>query len=193
LSPLPPTRSQPPIPTEPFMTQNTKIFGTDGVRGTANIHPVTAETALKLGRAAAHFFKNLEPKARGRGRHQIVIGKDTRLSGYMLENAISSGVLSMGVDVLFIGPLPTPHAASAPTRASSSPPRTIRMQTTASSSSGRMDTNWMTTLSARLSIWFSAGRSTTSVPRPTPSAKPSASTTLSAVTSSSQNPPFRAA
>jgi phosphoglucosamine mutase len=95
------------------MTQNTKIFGTDGVRGTANIHPVTAETALKLGRAAAHFFKNLEPKARGRGRHQIVIGKDTRLSGYMLENAISSGVLSMGVDVLFIGPLPTPGVAYA--------------------------------------------------------------------------------
>jgi phosphoglucosamine mutase len=95
------------------MTQNTKIFGTDGVRGTENIHPVTAETALKLGRAAAHFFKNLEPKARGRGRHQIVIGKDTRLSGYMLENAISSGVLSMGVDVLFIGPLPTPGVAYA--------------------------------------------------------------------------------
>src|SRR6266436_3773742 len=88
-----------------------KIFGTDGVRGTANIEPVTAETALKLGRAAAHVFKNLETQARGRGRHKIVIGKDTRLSGYMLENAISSGILSMGVDVLFIGPLPTPGVA----------------------------------------------------------------------------------
>jgi phosphoglucosamine mutase len=93
------------------MTTPAKIFGTDGVRGTANIEPVTAETALKLGRAAAHVFKNLEREARGRGKHKIVIGKDTRLSGYMLENAISSGILSMGVDVLFIGPLPTPGVA----------------------------------------------------------------------------------
>jgi phosphoglucosamine mutase len=93
------------------MSQPKKIFGTDGVRGTANVEPVTAETALKLGRAAAHVFKNLESQARGRGKHKIVIGKDTRLSGYMLENAISSGILSMGVDVLFIGPLPTPGVA----------------------------------------------------------------------------------
>jgi phosphoglucosamine mutase len=93
------------------MASSKKIFGTDGVRGTANVEPVTAETALKLGRAAAHVFKNLETEARGRGRHKIVIGKDTRLSGYMLENAISSGILSMGVDVLFIGPLPTPGVA----------------------------------------------------------------------------------
>ena len=90
-----------------------KIFGTDGVRGTANVEPVTAETALKLGRAAAHVFKNIERQARGRGRHKIVVGKDTRLSGYMLENAVSSGILSMGVDVLFIGPLPTPGVAYA--------------------------------------------------------------------------------
>jgi phosphoglucosamine mutase len=88
-----------------------KIFGTDGVRGTANIEPVTAETALKLGRAAGHVFKNLETQSRGRGKHKIVLGKDTRLSGYMLENAISSGILSMGVDVLFIGPVPTPGVA----------------------------------------------------------------------------------
>ena len=88
-----------------------KIFGTDGVRGTANVEPVTAETALKLGRAAAHIFKNLEAMARGSGKHKIVVGKDTRLSGYMLENALSSGILSMGVDVLFIGPLPTPGIA----------------------------------------------------------------------------------
>jgi phosphoglucosamine mutase len=93
------------------MSSSKKIFGTDGVRGTANIEPVTAETALKLGRAAAHVFKNIETQARGRGRHKIVIGKDTRLSGYMLENAISSGILAMGVDVLFIGPLPTPGVA----------------------------------------------------------------------------------
>jgi phosphoglucosamine mutase len=95
------------------MSQPKKIFGTDGVRGTANVEPVTAETALKLGRAAAHVFKNLELQSRGRGKHKIVIGKDTRLSGYMLENAISSGILSMGVDVLFIGPLPTPGVAYA--------------------------------------------------------------------------------
>ncbi|MGA2247967.1 MAG: phosphoglucosamine mutase [Verrucomicrobiota bacterium] len=93
------------------MSSPYKIFGTDGVRGTANVEPVTAETALKLGRAAAHVFKNLESQARGRGKHKIVLGKDTRLSGYMLENALSSGILSMGVDVLFIGPLPTPGVA----------------------------------------------------------------------------------
>jgi phosphoglucosamine mutase len=93
------------------MNKPRKIFGTDGVRGVANIEPVTAETALRLGRAAGHVFKNLESEARGRGRHKIVLGKDTRLSGYMLENAISSGILSMGVDVLFIGPLPTPGVA----------------------------------------------------------------------------------
>jgi phosphoglucosamine mutase len=93
------------------MSRTKKIFGTDGVRGTANVEPVTAETALKLGQAAAHVFKNLESESRGRGKHKIVIGKDTRLSGYMLENALSSGVLSMGVDVLFIGPLPTPGVA----------------------------------------------------------------------------------
>src|SRR6476660_3839049 len=93
------------------MAEPKRIFGTDGVRGTANVEPVTAETALKLGRAAGHVFKNLEDHARGRGRHKIVRGKDTRRSGYMLENAISSGILSMGVDVLFIGPLPTPGVA----------------------------------------------------------------------------------
>jgi len=93
------------------MSQPKKIFGTDGVRGTANLEPVTAETALKLGRAAAHVFRNLETQSRGRGKHRIVIGKDTRLSGYMLENALSSGILSMGVDVFFIGPLPTPGVA----------------------------------------------------------------------------------
>ncbi len=93
------------------MSKKPKIFGTDGVRGTANLEPVTAETALKLGRAVAHVFKHLESQARDRGKHKIVIGKDTRLSGYMLENALSSGILSMGVDVLFIGPLPTPGVA----------------------------------------------------------------------------------
>lgn len=92
-------------------TQKKRIFGTDGVRGTANVEPVTAETALKLGRAAGHVFKTLQNESRSRGRYKIVLGKDTRLSGYMLENAISAGILSMGVDVLFIGPLPTPGVA----------------------------------------------------------------------------------
>lgn len=95
------------------MAAHKKIFGTDGVRGRANIEPVTAETALKLGRSAAHVFRTLGSVARSQGRHRIVIGKDTRLSGYMIENAISAGVLSMGVDVLFIGPLPTPGVAYA--------------------------------------------------------------------------------
>ncbi len=93
------------------MSQPRRIFGTDGVRGTANIEPVTADTILKVGCAAAHVFKNLQQKPRGRGKHQIVVGKDTRLSGYLLENAVSAGILSMGVDVLFIGPLPTPGIA----------------------------------------------------------------------------------
>ena len=93
------------------MSTPTRIFGTDGVRGTANTEPVTAETALKLGRAAGHVFKTVEVQAHDRVRHRIVLGKDTRLSGYMLENALSSGILSMGVDVLFIGPLPTPGVA----------------------------------------------------------------------------------
>jgi phosphoglucosamine mutase len=93
------------------MSNPKRIFGTDGVRGRANIEPVTAETALKLGRAAAQVFRNLAGVARNRVRYRIVIGKDTRLSGYMLENALSSGVLSMGVDVIFIGPLPSPGVA----------------------------------------------------------------------------------
>src|SRR5882672_8050814 len=88
-----------------------KIFGTDGVRGTANIEPVTAETALKLGRAAAHVFAEMSAGQRAGGRTTVVIGKDTRLSGYMLENALAAGVMSLGADVLLIGPLPTPGVA----------------------------------------------------------------------------------
>src|SRR6202008_1624665 len=74
--------------------------------------PVTAETALKLGRAAAHVFTQLNPRALPEGtRPKIVLGKDTRLSGYMLENALVAGITSLGVDVLIIGPLPTPGVA----------------------------------------------------------------------------------
>jgi len=89
-----------------------KLFGTDGVRGVANIEPVTAETALKLGRAAAHVFSEMDGRVHEPGtRRKIVIGKDTRLSGYMLENAMVAGITSLGVDVLVIGPLPTPGVA----------------------------------------------------------------------------------
>ena len=94
------------------MAQEKKIFGTDGVRGVANVEPVTAETALKLGRAAAHVFTQLNPRTLPAGtRPKIVLGKDTRLSGYMLENALVAGITSLGVDVLLIGPLPTPGVA----------------------------------------------------------------------------------
>ncbi|HEX8490812.1 MAG TPA: phosphoglucosamine mutase, partial [Chthoniobacterales bacterium] len=94
------------------MTAAKKIFGTDGVRGVANVEPVTAETALKLGRAAAHIFTQLNPREHPSGaRPKIVLGKDTRLSGYMLENALVAGITSLGVDVLLIGPLPTPGVA----------------------------------------------------------------------------------
>ncbi|MDH4152384.1 MAG: phosphoglucosamine mutase [Nitrospira sp.] len=82
-----------------------KLFGTDGVRGVANLDPMTSETAMQLGRAAAHIFM------RRAGRHQIVIGKDTRISGYMLESALMAGICSMGVDVLLVGPMPTPAIA----------------------------------------------------------------------------------
>src|SRR3954468_3701495 len=94
------------------VAQAKKIFGTDGVRGVANVEPVTAETALKLGRAAAHIFTKLNPrKHSAAARPKIVLGKDTRLSGYMLENALVAGNTSLGVDVLIIGPLPTPGVA----------------------------------------------------------------------------------
>lgn len=94
------------------MTEQKKIFGTDGVRGVANVEPVTAETALKLGRAAAYVFTQLNPRRMPAGAlPKIVLGKDTRLSGYMLENALVAGITSLGVEVLLIGPLPTPGVA----------------------------------------------------------------------------------
>jgi phosphoglucosamine mutase len=83
-----------------------KLFGTDGIRGIANIHPMTTDIAMKIGRATAYMFRN------HRGRHpRILIGKDTRLSCYMLENALAAGICSMGVDVLLLGPMPTPAIA----------------------------------------------------------------------------------
>lgn len=82
-----------------------KYFGTDGIRGRANTHPMTAEIALKLGMAAALQFR------RGDHRHTVVIGKDTRLSGYMIEPALTAGFIAMGMDVVLLGPLPTPGVA----------------------------------------------------------------------------------
>ena len=82
-----------------------KFFGTDGIRGPTNIEPMTAETALRVGQAAgAHFL-------RGDHRHRVVIGKDTRLSGYMMESAMVAGFTSVGMDVVLLGPMPTPAVA----------------------------------------------------------------------------------
>ncbi len=81
----------------------TKLFGTDGVRGTANIHPMTAEMALRIGAAVGRYFRRDST-----GVHRVVIGKDTRLSGYMFENALTAGLTSTGMNVLLLGPVPTP-------------------------------------------------------------------------------------
>ena len=88
------------------MSDKEKLFGTDGVRGTANVHPMTAEVALSLGQAVAYVFA-----AAGAERTRLIIGKDTRLSGYMFEDALAAGICSMGVDVLQVGPMPTPALA----------------------------------------------------------------------------------
>jgi phosphoglucosamine mutase len=82
-----------------------RLFGTDGIRGLANTHPMTAEVALALGKAAGRLFQ------RGEHRHRVVIGKDTRLSGYMLEPALTAGFVSAGMDVMLVGPMPTPAVA----------------------------------------------------------------------------------
>lgn len=80
-----------------------KLFGTDGVRGRANIHPMTADMALRIGAAVGQYFRR-----EAKGVHRVVIGKDTRLSGYMFENALTAGLTSTGMNVLLLGPLPTP-------------------------------------------------------------------------------------
>ncbi|HOK04723.1 MAG TPA: phosphoglucosamine mutase [Victivallales bacterium] len=83
-----------------------ELFGTDGIRGKANTYPITPEIALQVGKAIAHVFK-----AEGHGSAKAVIGKDTRLSGYMIETALTSGIVSMGMDVFLVGPMPTPAVA----------------------------------------------------------------------------------
>src|SRR5690349_23329203 len=105
---------------------NQKLFGTDGIRGLANQFPMTGEIAMAVGRAVAHVLRT-NPKIMSKGsipvglkplestkpvrRAKIVVGKDTRLSGYMIEQALASGVCSLGADVILIGPLPTPGVA----------------------------------------------------------------------------------
>jgi phosphoglucosamine mutase len=84
-----------------------KLFGTDGIRGVANIFPMTPEMVLNVGKATAHVFK----EKCGKKKPSFVIGKDTRLSGYMIENALTSGILSVGADVLLVGSMPTPAIA----------------------------------------------------------------------------------
>jgi len=84
-----------------------KLFGTDGIRGVANIFPMTPEMVLSIGKATAHVFK----EKCGKTKPKFVIGKDTRLSGYMIENALASGIVSVGADVLLVGPMPTPAIA----------------------------------------------------------------------------------
>ena len=82
-----------------------KYFGTDGIRGSANTYPMTSEVALKVGMAAGRLF------TKGSYRHRVVIGKDTRLSGYMIESALVSGFTAVGMDVFQLGPMPTPAVA----------------------------------------------------------------------------------
>ena len=82
-----------------------EFFGTDGVRGKANSYPMRADTVLKIGMAAGALYR------RGNHRHRVVIGKDTRLSGYMVEQALTAGFLSTGMDVFLFGPVPTPAVA----------------------------------------------------------------------------------
>src|ERR1700760_4833127 len=87
------------------MTKTRRLFGTDGLRGKANADPMTAGIALRLGQAAGLLF------TRGDHRHRVVIGKDTRLSGYMIEPALTAGFIGAGMDVTLVGPMPTPAIA----------------------------------------------------------------------------------
>jgi phosphomannomutase len=94
-----------PCTRDKIFAMGRKFFGTDGIRGRTNAGVMTAATAMKVGQAAGTYFQ------RGDHRHRVVIGKDTRLSGYMLENAMTAGFTSVGMDVVLLGPLPTPAVA----------------------------------------------------------------------------------
>ncbi len=100
-----PPMAQEAAKTTPAPNQR-KLFGTDGIRGVANMDPMTPEAILRLGRAVGRYFQTS-----GEHRHRIVIGKDTRVSGYMIETALASGLCSMGVDPVLVGPMPTPGIA----------------------------------------------------------------------------------
>src|SRR5690606_6117015 len=87
------------------MNKKRKYFGTDGIRGVASISPLDPETLVRLGKAIAKVF------LKGQGKHRILIGKDTRLSGYMIETSLAAGITSMGANVFLVGPIPTPGVA----------------------------------------------------------------------------------
>ena len=110
-----------------------KYFGTDGIRGRVGVYPITPDFMLKLGWAAGMAFRKM-------GACRVLVGKDTRISGYMFESALEAGLSAAGADVMLLGPMPTPAIAYltrtfTPKRALSSVPRTIRTMITASSSS----------------------------------------------------------
>lgn len=90
---------------------SSRLFGTDGIRGLANRHPMTGEIAMAVGRAAAHVLQQRVTHRKPGRRAKIVVGKDTRISGYMIEQAMASGICSMGADAILLGPLPTPGVA----------------------------------------------------------------------------------
>ena len=90
----------------PFINMTQKLFGTDGIRGRANEYPITSEVALKAGQAISRVLKS-----KGANHNRVVIGKDTRISGYMLETALTSGLVASGMDVFLVGPMPTPAVA----------------------------------------------------------------------------------
>jgi len=160
-----------------------KLFGTDGVRGLANTAPMTAEMALKLGAAAGRYFRR-----DGKSGHRVVIGKDTRLSGYMLENALTAGLTSTGMNVLLFGPVPTPAVG----RLTHSMRADLGIMISASHNPfhdngikffGPDGFKLSDEDEAAISVW----------PSRTTSAAPSGSTRRASAMSSSSRPPFRPA
>ena len=172
----------------PEAQAKTRLFGTDGVRGTANVWPMTAEVAMQLGRALAFLIRN------GNHRHRVVIGKDTRLSGYMLEQALAAGITSMGVDVELVGPLPTPGIANITTSMRADAGAVISASHNPYQDNGikffwRDGFKLPDETEEKLETSSPAGRSTRSAPPRTRLAAPSASTTPVAGTSSSSRTP----
>ena len=174
----------------PETQAKSRLFGTDGVRGTANVWPMTAEVAMQLGRALAYLIRN------GNHRHRVVIGKDTRLSGYMLEQALAAGITSMGVDVELVGPAAHARASrTSPPRCAPTPGAVISASHNPYQDNGikffwRDGFKLPDETEAKLEeLRVQRARSTTSAPPRTRSAAPSASTTPGAATSSSSRTP----